>query len=209
MTSLDSTTKDAIATIRVTHLPDQTSEAELEELFSGYGAVHRVSLISGEPECRFQKVGYVDLVDAAVEPALSALDGHLLNGSIIHLSQVSGHPPSARPAPERAPRPAGDDQTPSNSLRRTYEVLSVEPAVMPASTQKGEWFRYVLTSGRANIVGYHRGTLEEVTAFAEACAEDFNLRNSVGWKASAGRARTAQAAAAKAATPKTAKTSWT
>ena len=51
---------------------------------------------------------------------------------------------------------------------------------MPSGGQGGDWYRYVLASGAARITGYHRGTPEEVAAYANSCVEDFNLRNATG-----------------------------
>ncbi|MGA7981421.1 MAG: hypothetical protein WCA32_14525 [Chromatiaceae bacterium] len=44
----------------------------------------------------------------------------------------------------------------------------------------GDWYRYVLSSGSAQITGLHRGTLEEVTDYARGCAEGFNFRRATG-----------------------------
>ena len=49
--------------------------------------------------------------------------------------------------------------------------------------------RYVLSCGTSRITGLHRGTLDEVTAFATSCAEEFNLRSANG-KGKAGGAYT-------------------
>ncbi|MEJ2386977.1 MAG: hypothetical protein P8Y27_06585 [Chromatiaceae bacterium] len=35
-------------------------------------------------------------------------------------------------------------------------------------------------SGSAQITGLHRGTLEEVSAYAAGCAEQFNFRSATG-----------------------------
>ncbi len=50
----------------------------------------------------------------------------------------------------------------------------------PLGGQDGDWYCYVLASGPARITGYHRGSPEEVTAYAQNCAEDFNMRNATG-----------------------------
>lgn len=76
--------------------------------------------------------------------------------------------------------PLQDDETPSHLLRRQFEVASVEKVAMPDGGQGADWYRYVLASGPARITGFHRGTPEEVTAYAKNCAEDFNLRNATG-----------------------------
>jgi hypothetical protein len=87
--------------------------------------------------------------------------------------------------PSTVSRPAAepllpDDATPSPLLRRHFEVASVERVDRPDGGQEGDWYRYVLASGPARITGYHRGTPQEVTDYAESCAADFNLRNATG-----------------------------
>jgi hypothetical protein len=67
-----------------------------------------------------------------------------------------------------------------------YEVASVEKVAMPEGGEGNDWHRYVLTSGRSRITGLHRGTLEEVTAYARGCAEEFNLRSATGKGSAAG-----------------------
>ena len=84
------------------------------------------------------------------------------------------------PISQKVNDPIPADDTPSDLLRRRYEVASVEKASIPSGGEGGEWYRYVLSSGRAQITGFHRGTLEEVTEYASGCAEDFNLRSLTG-----------------------------
>jgi hypothetical protein len=58
-----------------------------------------------------------------------------------------------------------------------YEVVSVEKSVMPDGTEADDWYRYVLSSGRSRITGFHRGSLDEVKEYATNCVEEFNLRS--------------------------------
>lgn len=175
-------TNHPTATICVANLPNETSEADIRALFAEYGAAQRVRLFSGESYRRFQSLGYLDLGSDEVESAIAGLDGQVFNGSIIRVSHVSRIPPPRPVSKDQAAsaKAPPDDETPSNVLRRRYEVASVEKAVMPDEGQGGDWYRYVLSSGRARITGFHRGTLEEVTAYATSCAEDFNLRSATG-----------------------------
>jgi hypothetical protein len=73
-----------------------------------------------------------------------------------------------------------DDDLPSISIRHLYEVSSVERADIPGDGKGKDWYRYVLSSGRSVITGFHRGSLEEVKEYAAGCAEAFNLRNLTG-----------------------------
>lgn len=188
MDSTSSATQGNMATIRVSHLPDQTSETEITMLFAVYGQVHRVRLLPGDPGFGFQRVGYVDLDIEAAAKAISGLDGYLFHGAVIRATKVSGWPMEAKLPAERAISQTSDIQPRNGPGRYVYALVSVEVAVMPTSTPGEPWFRYVLAGGQTPIIGYHRGTAEEVTAFAEACAEEFNLRNTVGSKARTGRA---------------------
>jgi hypothetical protein len=73
-----------------------------------------------------------------------------------------------------------DDALPSISVRHLYEVSTVERADIPGDGKGKDWYRYVLSSGRSVITGFHRGSLEEVQEYAAGCAEAFNLRNLTG-----------------------------
>lgn len=88
-----------------------------------------------------------------------------------------------RTAPEKAAMDQAspvDNETPSNLQRHHYQVTLVERAAMPDGGGNGDWYRYVLSSGQARITGLHRGTRDEVTAYAATCAADFNLRSMLG-----------------------------
>ena len=89
----------------------------------------------------------------------------------------SDSPQNPTAAKERA---QWNDEVPTSLPSPRFEVTSVEKASMPAGGAGDDWYRYVLASGRAQITGYHRGTREEVSAYAETCAEEFNLRNATG-----------------------------
>jgi hypothetical protein len=76
--------------------------------------------------------------------------------------------------------PPRSDVIPGPTIRARYEVISVEQAPVPDGGNGTDWCRYVLSCGNSRITGLHRGTLDEVTAFATGCAEDFNLRSATG-----------------------------
>jgi len=85
-----------MATVCVTNLPNETSEADLRELFAEYGSIQRVRLLSAEPYRRLQSNGYFDLNSCDVERAVAGVDGHLFKGSIIRVSQVADEPLSRK-----------------------------------------------------------------------------------------------------------------
>jgi hypothetical protein len=79
------------------------------------------------------------------------------------------------------------DEPPSILTRHHYEVALVEPADLSGERvgADSQWHRYVLASGPSCITGFHRGSLEEVTAYAAGCAAAFNERNLTGKSARA------------------------
>jgi hypothetical protein len=105
-----------------------------------------------------------------------------------------GSHPTTAPA-TATPNHAGEAALPRDrtalgaAIRSHYEVVSVEQAEVPDGGQGSDWCRYVLSCGTSRITGLHRGTLDEVTAFATSCAEDYNLRSATG-KGKAGVAYT-------------------
>lgn len=182
MESTPPRTDDPTATVCVANLPNATTEDDIRALFSEYGVVQRVRLFSDEANRVADGLGFLDLRSDDVESAIAGLDGRTFNGSIIRVSDVSGRILAPRvskdgPAPTTQ-RP--EDEVPSSLRLCRYEVASVEKAAMPDGGQGNDWYRYVLSSGRDRITGLHRGTLEEVTAYAMGCAEDFNLRSATG-----------------------------
>lgn len=97
------------------------------------------------------------------------------------------------PSPPGDAAPSGDGKPPCAGVRSHYVVVSVERAPGPEGGQGPDWCRYVLTCGTSRITGLHPGTIDEVTAFAESCAEGFNLRSTTG-KGRAGVAYTKKTA---------------
>ncbi len=72
------------------------------------------------------------------------------------------------------------NEAPAIRIRNQYQVATVERAVVPEAAQDEEWHRYVLSSGCSEITGLHRGTLEQVTEYAESCVELVNSRGATG-----------------------------
>jgi hypothetical protein len=65
----------------------------------------------------------------------------------------------------------------SDKLHKGYRVVSVHKTTDPALGKPDCWYRYTIVGGKSRITGLHRGTLAEVTEYAEECAEAFNLRS--------------------------------
>ncbi len=81
--------------IYVGNLPFSTTEADLRELFSEYGAITSASVITDRDTGRSRGFGFVELADSSAgSTAIEKLDGHDWNGRRITVNE-------ARP---RAPR---------------------------------------------------------------------------------------------------------
>ena len=60
---------------------------------------------------------------------------------------------------------------------KSYHLVSVEETNGAVEGDSATWYRYTIKGGTACISGLHRGTLAEVTEYAQACAESFNERS--------------------------------
>ena len=79
----------------VGNLPFSATEDDIRELFSPYGTVHSVNLISDRDTGRPRGFAFVEMDGG--KAAMEALDGHQLDGRALKVSE----------ARERAPRPGG------------------------------------------------------------------------------------------------------
>jgi hypothetical protein len=165
------------ATLCVANLHTDTSDAELKALFLRCGVAGMITLSPSEPAGGSDRCRYLDVSRGNVAGTIAALHGRTLRGSVLDVSEVAADTPAA---PDGSGATAVNDEVPVKSSAIRYEVLTVEKAAMPEGGQGADWYRYVLTSGRSRITGLHRGTLEEVTAYARGCAEEFNLRSATG-----------------------------
>lgn len=65
-----------------------------------------------------------------------------------------------------------------------YTLVSVEKSEPPEGTDSGRWYRYTIGRGHSTLVGNRRGTLEEVTEYAETVVENLNTRSGISGAAS-------------------------
>jgi hypothetical protein len=70
---------------------------------------------------------------------------------------------------------------------KTYQVVTVEKTEPPVGIDSGDWYQYVIALEEETIVGSRRGTLKQVTEYANECAE--NLSSRVGRGTSAWSSR--------------------
>jgi hypothetical protein len=61
-----------------------------------------------------------------------------------------------------------------------YKLARVEKTGAPEGGTGGNWYRYVLDNGRSTVVGQRCGSLKDVTAYANRCAEQLNSRTLSG-----------------------------
>ena len=82
--------------IFVGNLSFNTSEDELRQLFSAYGQVDRVSIMTDRDTGRSRGFGFVEMANAEDgEKAIAALNGSQLGGRTLNVNE-------ARPKPERS-----------------------------------------------------------------------------------------------------------
>ena len=59
---------------------------------------------------------------------------------------------------------------------KTYQVVAVEKTEPPGGTEDVNWYRYIIALEDETIIGGRRGTLQEVTQYANECAENLSSR---------------------------------
>jgi len=66
---------------------------------------------------------------------------------------------------------------PAISPDKGYQVVTVEKTDPPEGANKGgSWYRYVIELDGQSIVSSRRGTLKQVTEYANECAENMSNR---------------------------------
>ncbi len=167
------------STLRISNIPVGTADEEIRALIAPYGEAQQVRRSSALTGDDVRAIRYVEISPESAQRAIAALHGTLYQGAVLDVS------PDFAPvdaAPQRAATNAQppDDELPSILIRHHYEVASIERAELPDDGKGADWYRYVLSSGRSCITGFHRGSLEEVTEYASGCAAAFNQRNLTG-----------------------------
>jgi RNA recognition motif-containing protein len=75
--------------IYVGNLPFSATEDQIHEIFSAYGTVEKVSLITDRDTGQLRGFGFVEMSSGAIE-AIAALDQHDLGGRTIWADARSG-----------------------------------------------------------------------------------------------------------------------
>ncbi len=80
--------------IYVGNLPWSTTEEQVQELFSAYGSVSSVKLISDRETGRARGFGFVEMEDAGALEAIQALDNHEFGGRTLRGNEAKPRAPS-------------------------------------------------------------------------------------------------------------------
>lgn len=83
--------------IYVGNLPFTATEDEVRALFSPFGDVPSVKIVSDRETGRPRGFGFVEMEDADADNAIKALEGHQMGGRALKVNE-------ARPKAPRAPR---------------------------------------------------------------------------------------------------------
>jgi len=79
--------------IYVGNLPFSATEEDLRELFSAYGTVHVVKLVTDRETGKPRGFGFVDMDDASAVSAISALNGKEVGGRSLRINEARGRSP--------------------------------------------------------------------------------------------------------------------
>ena len=79
--------------IYVGNLPFQTTEEDLEELFSAYGAVESAKVISDRETGRSRGFGFVQMDDGDADEAISKLNGEDFQGRTLRINEAQERSP--------------------------------------------------------------------------------------------------------------------
>ena len=83
--------------IYVGNLPWSATEEQVRNLFSAYGTVNSVNLVSDRETGRARGFGFVEMADADAAGAIQALDGTPMDGRNLRVNE-------AQPKAPRSPR---------------------------------------------------------------------------------------------------------
>ncbi len=164
--------------ISIENLGSDTSELEIRRLFSSYGKVRSIKLALGPLHSKRPGSGIVEMEGDHATRIVAVLDRCLFKGAVLRVKEAETAEEAASPvegaAENQTPKADAD---PNNRTHNTLNVVSVEMIADSATGQPNDWCRYTITSGASSITGLRRGSVDEVTQYAEESAEAFNLRN--------------------------------
>jgi hypothetical protein len=158
------------------------AEADIRELFSGFGTVLSVALLPGPLHSKQLGSGLIELGDLKDTDLFP--DRCLCRGTVIRITQAystTGNGTSDNPAALSEPAAQAPERQDNRSLN-TLHVLSIEEVTDTDTGKPNGWCRYSITSFAGSISGMRRGSVADVTLHAEEAAEAFNMRNRLGYR---------------------------
>jgi len=81
-----------VKSIYVGNLPFSASDEEIREIFSTYGEVQSVKLISDRDTGRFRGFGFVEMNDAEAQKAIEGLNGKDMGGRNLRVNLAEEKP---------------------------------------------------------------------------------------------------------------------
>lgn len=94
-------------TIYVGNLPFSATEDEVRQLFSQYGTVHSVKLISDRESGRPRGFGFVEMSSEEAPAAIDAINGMDMGGRSLRVNEARAREGGGGGGPRRAPRSGG------------------------------------------------------------------------------------------------------
>jgi len=167
---------------RIDNLPTHTTEHDMRQLFSGYGKVLSVTLLTGPLHSKQFDTGLIEL-ESITMPGSDAFPHRCsFRGMTLHITQDRDAVEKKAPQNTVAPGDPGEPgpRRPDNRTQNVFRLASVEEVFDPVNGKPNGWCRYLIKSVAGSVAGQRPGSLAEVTQYAEEAAEAFNQRNMLG-----------------------------
>lgn len=78
--------------IYVSNLPAGTSDAGLAELFEPFGVIASAHIMTSGVSGRFRGFGFVEMMRASGERAISELNGQITDGMVLRVNEAKAKP---------------------------------------------------------------------------------------------------------------------
>lgn len=165
--------------LSIDNLSNEINEQEVERLFSHYGKVRSIKLISSAQRSKYPGSGLIEMEGEDAQHIISALDGRLFWGMVLRITEAHNTEKIKKNPPGNSMEltPPASDTTDNYMHQPYYRVATVEKVTDSDLGPEKDWYRYTLISGNSRITGLHRGTIAKVTEYAVNSAHAFNLRN--------------------------------